>query len=331
MEEQQGGLRKNEMKTIEVKKFGDPQAMELVEKPTPSPGPEEVVVRVQAIGVNPVETYIRAGNYPTLPTLPYTPGGNVAGIIESRGSDAAQWKSGDRVYSAATISGAYGEMALCSRNQIFSLPKNISFAQGAAIGVPAATAWRALFIRGKGGKGERLLIHGASGSVGLAAVQLAKDAGMVVFGTAGSEQGCALIKKLGAEPINHNKLGYEDDLFKATMGEGFDLILEMLANKNLEKDLNLLAPRGRVIIIGSRGRIEIDPRLTMGKETEIRGLALFNATREEINATHAALGSAIERGILIPIVSRELALADAPLAHELVMKDGNCGKIVLIP
>ncbi len=319
------------MKTIEVKKFGDPHVMELVEKPPPVPGPEEVVVRVHAIGVNPVETYIRAGTYPTLPILPYTPGGNIAGTIESIGSGAAQWQPGDRVYSAATISGAYGEMALCSCKQIFSLPNNVSFAQGAAIGVPAATAWRALFIRGRGEKGERLLIHGASGSVGLAAVQLAKDAGMVVFGTAGSEKGCSLLKKLGAESINHNEEGYEHNLFKATSGDGFDLILEMLANKNLEKDLNLLAPRGRIIVIGSRGRIEIDPRLTMGKETEIRGLAVFNATRDEVNETHAALGAAIERGVLTPIISRELALADAPLAHQLVMKDGNCGKIVLIP
>lgn len=319
------------MKVIEVEKFGDPNVMELVEKPTPVPGPGEVVVQVQAIGVNPVETYIRAGTYPTLPALPYTPGGNVAGIIESCGPEVTEWQPGDRVYSAATISGAYGEMTLCSSNQIFSLPSNISFAQGAAIGVPAATAWRALFIRGRGKKGERLLIHGASGSVGLAAVQLAKDAGMVVFGTAGSEQGCSLVRKLGAEAANHNEHEYEHALFKATSGEGFDLILEMLANKNLEKDLNLLAPRGRVIIIGSRGRIEIDPRLTMGKETEIRGLAVFNATREEVVATHAALESAIERGILIPTISREMSLADAPLAHQLVMKDGNCGKIVLIP
>jgi NADPH2:quinone reductase len=319
------------MKIIEVKKFGDPHVMELVEKPIPVPGSEEVVIQVHAIGVNPIEAYIRAGTYPTLPSLPYTPGSNVAGIIESCGPDVAQWQPGDRVYSAATISGAYGEMALCSSNQIFSLPSNISFAQGAAIGVPAATAWRALFVRGRGRQGERLLIHGASGSVGSAAVQLARDAGMVVFGTAGSEQGCTLVKKLGAESINHNEQGYEQALFKATSGEGFDLILEMLANKNLEKDLNLLAPRGRVIVIGSRGRIEIDPRLTMGKETEIRGLALFNATREEVRATHAALGSAIERGILIPTISREMTLADASLAHQLVMQDGNCGKIVLIP
>lgn len=319
------------MKIIEVKEFGDPDVMELVERPAPLPAAGQVVVKVEAVGVNPVETYIRAGTYPRLPDLPYTPGGNVSGTIYSCGPEVMQWQQGDRVYSAATISGGYGEMALCGADQIFRLPENISFAQGAALGVPAATAWRALFIRGRGRQGERLLIHGASGSVGQAAVQLAKDAGMLVFGTAGSEKGCSLVQKLGAKAVNHNEQGYEDVLLRATSGAGFNLILEMLANKNLETDLHLLAPQGRVIIIGSRGRIEIDPRLTMGKETEIRGLAVFNATHEEVVKTHSALLSAMERGILVPTVSQEMPLEDAPLAHRRVMDDGKCGKIVLIP
>ncbi|TKB26344.1 NADPH:quinone reductase [Desulfopila sp. IMCC35006] len=319
------------MKAIEVRKFGAPEVMELVEKPALLPGPDEVVVQVAAIGVNPVETYIRAGTYPMLPELPYTPGGNVAGTIASCGPEVTRWQKGDRVYSVATVSGGYAEMALCKADQVFRLPANISFAQGAAIGVPAATAWRALFIRGRGKVGERLLIHGASGSVGQAAVQLARDAGMSVYGTAGSDRGCSLVEKLGAQAVSHNQPGYEDKLLEASSGAGFDLILEMLANKNLEKDLHLLARRGRVVIIGSRGRIEIDPRLTMGKETEIRGLAVFNATPEETNQTHSALASAMERGVLVPGISREMALAEAPMAHQLVMNDGNCGKIVLLP
>jgi NADPH2:quinone reductase len=319
------------MKVIEVRKFGAPEVMELVERPAPKPGKGEVVVRVEAVGVNPVETYIRAGTYPRLPELPYTPGGNVAGIIDVCGPGVTDWKSGDRVYSAATLSGGYGEKALCGTAQIFRLPETLSFSQGAALGVPAATAWRALYIRGRGETGERLLIHGASGSVGQAAIQLAKGAGMIVVGTAGSDRGCALVEEHGAIAVNHNQKGYEDELQKSVSNEGFNLILEMLANKNLEMDLNLLAPRGRVVIIGSRGPIEIDPRLTMGKETEIRGLAVFNATAEESLRTHAGLAEAMERGILKPTISREMSLVDAPLAHELVINDGNCGKIVLIP
>jgi len=319
------------MKVIEVQKFGDPDVMVLVERRKIAPGQGEVLVRVEAIGVNPVETYIRAGTYPVLPALPYTPGGNVAGVVQECGSGVAGLDVGDRVYSIATITGGYGEYTLCSVDQLFLLPKQLSFAQGAAIGVPAATAWRALFLRGEAKAGETLLIHGASGSVGQAATQLAKKMGMTVTGTAGSVTGCEIVGEVGADFVcNHNEKGYEEKLTEGAKG-GFDLILEMLANVNLDRDLDLLAPKGKVVVIGSRGRIEIDPRATMGKETDIRGFSLFSATREEIQQIHAGLGEAIENGVLVPKISCEMDLADAAEAHKLVLKDGNCGKIVLIP
>lgn len=319
------------MKAIVVSEFGAPEVMKLTPYELADPGKGEVLVSVKAVGVNPVETYIRAGTYPRLPELPYTPGGNVAGTIEACGSGVENWKVGDRVYSATTLSGAYAEKALCSSDEVFSLPLSLTFAQGTALGVPAATAWRGLFIRGEAKKGESVLIHGASGSVGQSAIQLARGAGLEVYGTAGSEEGCALIENLGAKAFNHNSAGYDLKLLEVAGGQGFDLILEMLANKNLEMDLGLLAPGGRVIIIGSRGRIEIDPRATMGKETDIRGLALFNATREEVVETHKGLAEAMANGILSPAISQELSLEQAPAAHEQVMKDGNGGKIVLIP
>ncbi len=319
------------MKVIEVQKFGDPEVMRLVEKQMPSPGSEELLVQVKAVGVNPVETYIRAGTYPRLPPLPYTPGGNVAGIVHSCGAGVTKWSVGDRVYSSATISGAYGEYSLCTVDQLFSLPEKLSFAQGAALGVPAATAWRALFLRGNAEAGESLLIHGASGAVGQAATQLAKRAGLTVAGTAGSAGGCELVREIGADVVfNHNEKGYVGKLAKGA-GAGFDLILEMLANVNLDSDLELLAPRGRVVIIGSRGRVEIDPRATMGKETDIRGFSLFSAAGDENQQIHAGLREAIEDGALTPKISREMELAEAPGAHDLVMKNGNCGKIVLLP
>lgn len=319
------------MQTIQVNVFGAPGVMQVIEKDLPVPGAGELLVRVEAIGVNPVETYIRAGTYPRLPELPYTPGGNVAGTIEKCGDGGSGLSAGDRVYSSATLSGAYAEFALCADQQVFKLPENISFSQGAAVGVPAATAYRALFIRGECIPGERLLIHGGSGSVGQAAIQLAKANGMQVVASAGSQEGCTLIEKLGAVAVNHNTEGYEHTLDKAAGGAGFDLIIEMLAHQNLEKDLHLLAPGGRIVIVGSRGRIEIDPRLTMGKETDIRGLAVFNATHQETVRTHAALYAAMENNIYLPTVSKEMPLVDAPIAHDLVMQDGNCGKIVLIP
>jgi NADPH2:quinone reductase len=320
------------MKAIEVRKFGGPEMLTLVDKEIPVPGEKEVLVRVFAIGVNPVETYIRAGMYPRLPNLPYVPGGNVAGMIDQCGPGVSSWKVGDRIYSSETLSGGYAAFSLCHEEQIFSLPDNVDFRQGAAIGVPAATAWRGLFIRGEGKRGERVLVHGGSGTVGQAAIQLGRDQGLEMFGTAGSATGCEAVRALGAVgAANHNDPGYVDVLFQMTGGKGFDLILEMLANKNLEADLNLLAPGGRVVIIGSRGRIEIDPRLTMGKETDIRGLAVFNASREETVQTHRGLVDCLARGVLKPTISRELPLAEAPLAHQLVMENLKCGKIVLIP
>jgi NADPH2:quinone reductase len=140
-----------------------------------------------------------------------------------------------------------------------------------------------------------------------------------------------LVEELGAVPIDHSSKGYREEVREAGGEQGFDLILEMLANQNLALDLELLAPRGRVVIIGSRGPIEIDPRATMGKETEIRGLAVFNSTAEETVATHDGLARAIESGDLTPRVSVELPLEKAPEAHRLVMENGNCGKIVLQP
>lgn len=319
------------MKAIEIASFGDPEVMQLVEKELPQLSFGQVLIEVKAIGVNPVDTYIRAGTYPMLPELPYTPGSNIAGDIEAIGPGVEGFSPGDRVYSSSTQSGAYAEKAVCNTSEIFTLSEKLSYKQGASLGVPAATAWRALFIRGRAKAREKVLIHGASGSVGQAAIQLAKGHGLEVFGTAGSEQGAEVVQNLGGTPFRHDQVGYEQQLLKSSSGEGFDLILEMLANKNLETDLQLLANGGRVIIIGSRGRIEIDPRATMGKETEIRGLALFNATAEELRTTHRGVADSIEKGFLQPAVSRELPLAEAAEAHERVMSDGNCGKIVLLP
>jgi len=319
------------MKAIRVQSFGGEEVLELVECDTPSPEAGEVLVRVSAIGVNPVETYIRAGTYPLLPSLPYTPGGNMAGTVIGCGAGVEQqWLPGDRVYSASTRTGAYAEYAVCAADQVFPLPDIISFQQGAALGIPAATAWRGLFIRGGGRTGERVLVHGASGSVGQAALQMARAAGMEVYGTAGTDEGLSLLQQLGARAaFNHRNQGYVEEMKEKVAG-GFDLILEMLANVNLERDLDLLAPKGRVVIIGSRGRIEIDPRATMGKETDIRGLSGFACTSEEMARTYRAIGLALEDGSLVPIVSREMPLAKAPEAHRLVMQSGNCGKIVLI-
>lgn len=318
------------MKAIRVYQFGSPDVMVMEEMEIPNLANNQILINVKAIGINPVETYIRAGTYPILPQLPFIPGKNAAGIIAAVGSDITLFKPGDRVYCSASVSGTYAEKILCEEGQVYSLPDNIPYEAGAAIGIPAATAWRALVIRGRALSGESVFIHGASGSVGLNAIRIAKHLGLTVYGSAGTEPGLELIRETGADyTFNHKSEGYIDEIKEQTQNQGVNLIIENLANINLAADLELLAPKGRVIIIGSRGKIEIDPRMTMGKETEIRGLALFAGSAEEQADTHKNLFKLMVEGVINPVISQILSLSDAAKAHEMVMQDGNCGKIIL--
>src|SRR4030095_239726 len=192
------------MKAIHVHEFGAPEVLRLEEVPMPQPGPGEVLVRIQAVGVNPVETDIRAGTYARLPKLPYTPGNDGAGVVEHVGSDVTEFKRGDRVYTAGSLSGTYAEFAVCKTEQLHPLPANVSFAQGAAMGTPYATAYRGLLQRAVAKPGEMVLVHGASGGVGTAAVQLARARGLRVFGTAGSDEGRTLAREQGAHEVFDN-------------------------------------------------------------------------------------------------------------------------------
>ena len=320
------------MKAIRVHEFGGPEVMKLEDVPDLTPGPGQVVVSVKAVGVNPVDIYIRSGAYAAKPPLPYTPGMDAAGTVEAAGEGVESVKVQERVYVVGTLSGAYAEQALCDASQVHRLPGRASFAQGAGVNVPYATAYRALYNRAHGQPGETVLVHGASGGVGIAAVQMARGGGLTVIGTAGTEKGRKLVLEQGAHyVVDHRKVGYEEEIMALTKGRGVDVILEMLANVNLAKDLTLLALRGRVVVIGNRGSIEINPRATMQRDLSILGLTLMNATKEELVSLHAALVAGLENGTLNPVVGREMPLADAPLAHRAVMEPGAYGKIILIP
>ena len=271
------------MRAIRVEAFGGPEQLTLADVPVPGPGPGQVRVRLHAAGVNPVDTYIRAGTYARTPPLPFTPGTDGAGVI----------------------------------------------AAGAAVGVPCITAYRALFQCAGLKPGERVLIHGASGGVGTAAVQMARAHGARVAGTAGTEAGLELVRSEGAHlAADHTAPGYLDQL--AAFAGGFDVVVEMLANVNLERDLHLLAMRGRVVVVGNRGTLEFNPRSAMAREATIIGTTLWNAAPEELASAHAWVGAALEGGVLRPVVGRELPLADAAQAHAQVMAPGAHGKIVLV-
>jgi NADPH2:quinone reductase len=324
------------MRTIVVREFGAPGVMRLENVPMPQPGPAEVLVRVRAAGVNPVETYVRAGTYPRLPKLPYTPGSDGAGEVETVGAEVKDFKRGDRVYIAGdnvSVSGAgtYSEYALCSQAMLHRLPANVSFGQGAAIGVPYATAYRALFIRADARPAETVLVHGATGGTGIAAVQLARARGLTVIGTGGTERGLAVVREHGAAlVVNHKEPNHLDAVLRATNGRGADVVLEMAAHINLDSDLTVLAPRGRVVVIGNRGRVEIDPRQAMGRDAAILGMTLFNAPPAELVAIHAALIAGLANGSLNPVVGREVPLSEAARAHEAILEPGALGKIVLV-
>jgi NADPH2:quinone reductase len=320
------------MKAIRVHKLGPPEVMRVEEIPDVVPDTGQVVLRVHAAGVNPVDTYLRAGLQGYSPTVPYTPGLDAAGVIERIGEGVTRCRVGDRVYSAGTISGAYAEKALCHESQIFPLPDSLTFEQGAAIPVPYATAYRALFQRGRAIPGEAVLVHGASGGVGLASIQFARAAGLTVIGTAGTKKGQTLIAEQGAHfVLDHSKPDYLEEIFPLTNGNGVDLILEMLANVNLDKDLKALAHHGRVVVVGSRGSVEITPRDLMSRDGEILGVYLGNATERERRSINAAITAGLKNGTLRPVVGKSMPLADASKAHREIIETRAYGKIVLIP
>jgi NADPH:quinone reductase len=319
------------MKAIVVHEFGGPEVMKIEDVVDPSPGPSQVLLRVSAIGVNPVDHYIRTGTYARKPQLPYTPHTDIAGLVEAVGPAVKRFKKGDRIYAFAVVGGG-AELAVAEEWQAQPLPENVTFQQGAALGVPYSTAWRALFIRAHARAGETVLVHGASGGVGTAAVQIARAHGLRVLGTAGTDEGLKLIREVGAHAVfNHRDSDYRSAILSDTGGRGVDLVLEMLANVNLDHDLDLLAFRGRVVVIGNRGRVEIDARKTMAKDAAILGLTLFNATPDEFREIHAGLVAGLENGTLRPVIGKELPMREAPQAHQAVMQPGAFGKIVLIP
>jgi NADPH2:quinone reductase len=319
------------MKAIVVHEFGGPEVMKIEEVPDPTPGPSQVLVRVKAIGVNPVDNYIRTGTYARKPQLPYTPHTDIGGVVEAAGAAVTRFKKGDRVYAFAVVGGA-AELAVCEEWQVQPLADRATFQQGAAIGVPYGTAWRGLFIRAHARAGDTVLVHGASGGVGTAAVQIARSHGLRVLGTAGTDEGLALVREQGAHAVfNHRATDYTAAIMTATGGRGVDVVLEMLANVNLDRDLDLLAHRGRVVVIGNRGRIEIDPRKTMGKDAAILGMTLFNANADEFREIHSGIVAGLENGTLRPVIGKEMPLSDAAKAHQAVMEPGAFGKIALIP
>ena len=321
------------MKAIQVQQFGGPEVLQIMDLAVPRPGESEVLVRVKAAGVNPYDTYMRSGAYGARnPKLPYTPGSDAAGVVESVGPGCDRFQIGARVYTSGTLSGAYAEFALCKLDQVHALPERISYSQGAGVYVPYATAYRSLFQLAHAKRDEVVLVHGASGGVGTAAIQWARAVGLKVIGTAGSDRGLQIVTEQGADhAFNHKSENYQKEILDATQGHGVDVILEMLANVNLGQDLKMLAYRGRVVVIGSRGDVQIMPRDIMVREAIVTGVFLWSVPSGEAAEIHAALRAGLTNGLLQPVVGTELPLASAAESHRRIMESGAVGKIVLVP
>jgi NADPH:quinone reductase len=320
------------MKAIRVHQFGEPQVMSLEEVPEPTLLAGHVLVEIRAVGVNPVDTYIRSGKYPVLPNPPYTPGTDAAGLLRAIGDGVQGLALGSRVYIGGSVSGTYAEFALCRREQVRPLPDNIEFEEGAGLYIPYFTAFRALFQVGEAKPGETVLIHGGSGSVGLACIQFARDAGLRVIATAGTEKGLRLIVRMGADhALNHTKPGYMDEITSFTAGKEPNLIVEMLANVNLGQDLKHLAPAGRVVVVGSRGDVSITPRDLMAREASVRGVQLAKMSARDAAEAEAAIAKGLASGQLKPQIAARFSLGEASQAHREVLGAGSAGKIVLLP
>lgn len=320
------------MKAIVVREFGEPEVMKVEEVELQEPTGKQVLVKIEAAGVNPVDTYLRTGIHAHAPKLPYTPGKDAAGVVEAVGDDVTKWKASDRVYTADSLTGTYAEYSLCEERQLGQLPDNISFEQGAGVWTPYATSFRALFQKAGAKAGETVLIHGASGGVGLAAVQWAKNAGLNVIGTAGSEEGKELILKNGADQVfDHADPAHYDSINEITGGKRVDIIVEMLANENLENDFQSLAMFGRIVVVGNRGSIQFTPRLAMTKDATIYGMSLFNSPQDKRDEIHTAIFDGLKSGSLNPFVREAIPLSDASRSHREVIEGKALGKIVLIP
>jgi NADPH2:quinone reductase len=319
------------VKAIQVNEFGTVDVLKIVELPDPVPGVGEVLIQVHAAGVSPLDTYVREQSHgaPT-PALPYIPGFEAAGEIAAIGEGVTKFKMGDCVY-VNTFLGAYSELIIHDESSVYRLPDSVSFAQGALLSNSYPTAYYALFNLARGKAGDRVFIHGASGAVGTAAVQLARATGMTVVGTAGSDRGLELIQQEGAHhALNHREPNYLKQALELTEGKGYDVILEMNASKKLADDVALIGTFGRIIVIGGTDDpVTFDPTPILWKGASIIGLYIGLASPEESTEIHNALYAQLQKNALRPIVGQEFALADVAKAHEAVHQASSTGKIVL--
>ena len=324
------------MKAVRVTQFGleHPMAMEEVEEPKPGPG--EMLVRIAAAGVNPLEVAIRSGDHPRAGamTLPYTCGTDVAGEVESVGEGVEAFAPGDRVWGRAST-GAYAEKGLLPAGSTSKLPDSMSSAEGAALPIPLLTAWNALVVKGKAAPGDCVLVQGGAGGVGYLAIQLARTLGCRVFTTVSSGEKGDFCLAGGAEAaINYREEDVPERVMELTSGRGVDVVVENIGCDNLPSDLKLNAVNGRIVIVGTgTGKgpdVTIPLPAAMGRDARILALSSGNLN-PLVPGILRRLAPLLESGAIKPHIGLELPMEQANESHEVLLSGKFLGKINLAP
>jgi NADPH:quinone reductase len=324
------------MVAIEIAAPGGPEVLRTVERPTPSPGSDDVLVRVEGAGVNRPDIMQRLGRYPPPPEASDIPGLEIAGTVVSVGSNVSRWKAGDTV-CALVAGGGYAEYCVAPEPQCLPIPRGLRPGDAAAIPETFFTVWTNLFQRARLTDGESVLIHGGSSGIGTTAIQLARAFGATVFATAGSDAKCAACERLGATAINYRSADFVQVLRDATAGRGVDVVLDIVGGDYLQRNIDSLAMHGRLVQIGLLGsaRAEMNLSPVMEKRLTITGSTLRTRSVEEKGAIARELESRVwpllASRLVAPVIDRTLPLGQASKAHRLLEAGEVVGKLVLIP
>ena len=323
------------MIAIEITAPGAPDVLRPVERPEPRPGAGEVLIRVEAAGVNRPDILQRLGHYPPPPGASDIPGLEVAGTIVEPGAGVSRWSSGDRV-CALVAGGGYAEYCVAPAPQCLPVPGQLSTIEAAAIPETFFTVWTNLFQRARFTSGERVLIHGGTSGIGTTAIQLARAFGAAdIFATAGTDDKCAAIEGLGAHAVNYRTTDFVDVIRSSTAGNGVDVVLDIVGGDYLQKNIDCLALNGRLVQIGLLGsaRAQINLAPVMQKRLTITGSTLRIRSVEEKGAIARELEERVwpllAAGRVRPIVARVLPLTQAAEAHRQLEAGEIIGKVVL--
>ncbi|WP_209328856.1 NAD(P)H-quinone oxidoreductase [Lunatimonas salinarum] len=323
------------MRAVCITNPGGPDVLKVMEREIPQPGPHEVLIQVAAAGVNRPDVSQRKGNYPAPPGSPADiPGLEVSGTIVAVGENVKLWEIGDQV-CALLAGGGYAEYAVAPEEQCLIIPEGVSLQEAASLPETFFTVWNNVFDIGKFSKGERVLVHGGSSGIGVAAIQMVKALGGSVFVTAGSEEKCSFCRELGADlAINYRETNFEKAIVQHTQGKGVDIVLDMVGAAYTEANINLLAPGGRFIIINAmKGRMgSVDLIQVMKKRLTLTGSTLRPQTPAYKGLIAKALMSKIWPFFpdeIRPYIYQTFPLDEAATAHDLMEQSHHMGKILL--